>query len=171
MQLDQNTGRLVDRVGPRLPTRLGIGIMLITMIALSLLAGGSITTMSILAGLLGAGFALLNTPIAAIVLAGVLASALSINTMMFFIGGSIGAALFSAIVNTNADTLTALNPFYSGLAINYSDAFSVLALAAFIAVFLVASLPTKQMVDTEKSKKALPDNWTPNCEVPWSEEL
>jgi DHA2 family metal-tetracycline-proton antiporter-like MFS transporter len=168
-------GRLVDRVGPRLPTRLGGAIMLGTMIALSLLSGGSVTTMAILAGLLGGGFALLNTPIAAIVSVMVrpaaLASALSINTMMFFIGGSMGAALFSSIIAANADALTAWNPLYSGSAINYSDAFSVLAVGVAFALALVAPLPTKKMVDIDKAKQAEQENWTPDCSVPWSPEL
>ena len=168
-------GRLVDRVGPRLPTRLGGGAMLATMIALSLLSGGSVATMAILAGLLGAGFAMLNTPIAAIVSVMVrptsLASALSINTMMFFIGGSLGAALFSSIVTAHADTLTAWNPLYTGSATGYSNAFSVLAVGVALALTLVAPLPTKKMVDVEKSKEADQDSWTPDCAVPWSPEL
>ena len=131
--------------------------------------------MAILAGLLGGGFALLNTPIAAIVSVMVrpatLASALSINTMMFFIGGSMGAALFSSIVTANVDALTAWNPFYSGSAINYSDAFTVLAVGVAFALALVAPLPTRKMVDIEKANEAGQENWTPDCAVPWSPEL
>ena len=184
-------GRMVDRVGPRLPTRLGAGIMLGTLIAFSLLSGGSVTTMAILAGFLGAGFALLNTPIAAIVSVMVrpdtMASALSINTMMFFIGGSMGASLFSSIITAKADALTAWNPLYTGSAINYSDAFTVLTVGVALALVLVVPLPTRKMVDSEKAyrtllspltdipvgkaKKANQDIWVADCAVPWCPEL
>jgi DHA2 family metal-tetracycline-proton antiporter-like MFS transporter len=168
-------GRWVDRVGPRLPTRLGVGIMLVTMTALSLLAGGPVTTMAILAGLLGAGFAFLNTPIAAIISVMVrpssLASALSINTMMFFVGGSLGAAMFASIVSSEASTLTAWNPFYTGQAIGYSNAFSLLTLAVILALALVLPLPTRKMVDADKSKESHHKNWTPDCAAAWSPEL
>ena len=168
-------GRLVDRVGPRLPTRLGGGIMLGTMIAFSLLSGGSVATMAILAGLLGGSFALLNTPIAAIVSVmvrpAIMASALSINTMMFFIGGSMGAALFSSIVTTNAGALSAWSPFYTGSAINYSDAFTLLAAVMVLALMLVVPLPSKKMVDAEKAKEDEQANWVPDCAMPWNTEL
>ncbi|QMU60796.1 MAG: MFS transporter [Gammaproteobacteria bacterium] len=168
-------GRLVDRVGPRLPTRLGASIMLLTMVSLSFLSGGSVMIMMTLAGFLGAGFALLNTPIAAVVSAMVrstnLASALSLNTMMYFIGGSLGAALFSSIVTSNSDSLAAWNPLYSGTAIGYSDAFGVLAIGIALAIIIVVPLPTKKMVEAEKAKQVAMENWTPDCSMPWAPEL
>ncbi len=150
-------GRLVDRLGPQLPTRLGGGLMLATTLALSQLAGESALIIALLGALLGAGFSLLNTPVTAIISVmvrpGILASALSINTMTIFVGGALGAALFSAIVTTRADATGAWNPFYSGLVINYSDAFAVLAALVVLALLLVASLPTKQMVDASRADK------------------
>lgn len=100
-----------------------------------------------------------------------LASALSINTMMFFIGGSLGAALFSSIVIANANMLTAWNPLYTGSATGYSNAFSVLATGVALAMILVAPLPTRKMVDEEKAKQAEHENWTSDCAVPWCPEL
>jgi DHA2 family metal-tetracycline-proton antiporter-like MFS transporter len=150
-------GRLVDQVGPRLPTRLGVGLMLGTMLSLSLLSGGSAVSMAILGALLGSGFSLLNTSVTAIIAVMVrpatLASALSINTMAFFVGGSLGAALFSAVVTVRADAVAAWNPLYNGSAINYSDAFGTLAVVVLLALVLVVPLPTKKMVDAARVEK------------------
>jgi len=75
-------------------------------------------------------------------------------------------------VTAKANALTAWNPFYSGPAINYSDAFAVLTVGVALALALVAPLPTKKMVDIEKVKEeAEHKKWTPDCSVPWSPEL
>ena len=74
-------------------------------------------------------------------------------------------------MTANGDALSAWNPLYTGSAINYSDAFTVLAVGVALALTLVAPLPTKKMVDIEKAKEAEQENWTDDCAVPWSPEL
>ena len=168
-------GRLVDRVGPRLPTRLGALSMLAAMVAMTFLSGASPLAIAAVAGLLGSGFALLNTPIAAIISIIVrptaLASALSMNTMVFFIGGSLGAALFSSLIAVDSTAANAWNPLYSGQAIAYSNAFAVLVFVAILAVSFVWPLPSKAMVEAEKAAEAAPDAWTPDCALPWCPDL
>ena len=86
-------GRLTDRNGARLPTWIGSPLMLLAVLGLSTYAGSSIWVIAIFAGILGAGFGLVNTPLAAsvsrVVRTQMLASALSINSILFFLGGSL----------------------------------------------------------------------------------
>nr|WP_284676594.1 MFS transporter [Vibrio sinus] len=149
------SGRMADLVGPRVPMRIGVFLMVITIVALTFLSGSSVMNMAILSGLLGAGFAMLNTPISVVVSVMVrpaaLASALSMNTMMFFIGGSLGAAFFSSIVSNNINSANGWNPFYTGSATNYSDGFCALAIAITLAVALVLPLPNKSVVEAERA--------------------
>ena len=60
-------GRLTDRNGARLPTWVGAPVMLLAVLGLSTSAGESIWLIAAFAGLLGAGFGLVNTPLAATV--------------------------------------------------------------------------------------------------------
>jgi MFS family permease len=89
-----------------------------------------------------------NTPLAAVVSLIVapkeLATALSLNTMMFFIGGSFGATLFSAIVANTTDATDAWNPFHDGPGIEFSNAFAALIVPIGIALALSAALPKHQ---------------------------
>ena len=89
--------------------------------------GTSAWTVAALAVPFSAGFAAVNTPLAAVVSLIVdrkdLASALSLNTMMFFIGGSFGATFFSSIVINTAIDADALNPLHDNPGAGFSNAF------------------------------------------------
>ncbi len=82
-------GRLTDRKGPRLPAWMGSPLILLAVLGLSTYSGSSVWVIAAFAGILGAGSGLMNTPLAAtitrIVRGQVLASALSINSMAFFL--------------------------------------------------------------------------------------
>jgi len=86
-------GRLTDRKGARLPTWMGSPLMLLAVLGLSTFAGAEVWVIATFAGILGAGFGLVNTPLAATVTRTVrsqmLGSALSINSMLFFVGGEL----------------------------------------------------------------------------------
>src|SRR6185436_15801650 len=60
-------GRFADRVGSRLPVRIGLLVMLTAVFALSSAAGAGGWVISGLLALLGLGSALVNTPLAAAV--------------------------------------------------------------------------------------------------------
>ena len=91
-------GRAVDRVGPRLPAVSGALVLGFVAVALAALPAGAVGGVAIAAVGLSVGYALLNTSIAAaignMVGADLQPTALSLNAMVFFTGGSFGAALF-----------------------------------------------------------------------------
>ena len=174
-------GRLTDRRGPRLPTWMGAPLILLAVLGLSTNSGSSVWVIATFAGLLGAGSGLMNTPLAAtitrIVRGKVLASALSINSMSFFLGGGFGTAALMAVVTSRGEGgLSSLNPLHSGGAAAYSDAFLLLAIPIVAAIALSPALPTaaQQAVEAQPVG-AMPEhiasrNWVPNCSVPWAPE-
>ena len=109
-------------------------------------AGSSPWAVAGFAGMLGAGFGFVNTPLAATisrtVQGGILSSALSINSMVFFLGGSLGTAVFMAIGASNfGGERESWNPLHSGTAAGFSDAFLLLAVPVVIALALSFALP------------------------------
>lgn len=174
-------GRLTDRKGARLPARIGLPLMLLAVLGLSTYTGSSVWAIAAFAGILGAGFALVNTPLAAtiagIVRGQVLASALSINSMFFFLGGSLGTAVLLAVATSRGGGGSSpLNPLHSGVGTGFSDAFLLFSIPIIITMVLSLALPraAKLAVDTERIP-VQPEppgarNWVPNCSVPWAPE-
>ena len=178
-------GRLTDRRGARLPTWMGLPLMLLAVLGLSTYAGSSVWIIAAFAGFLGGGLGLVNTPLAAtvsrIVPGRLLASALSVNSMFFFLGGSLGTAVFMAVVTARADSASLLNPFHSGVGGGFSDAFLILAVPLLVTMALSAAVPSaaKQVVG-ERPVEARPvadqlqlqvaNRWVDNCSVPWTPE-
>ena len=167
-------GRIVDNIGAALPIRVGAVLMIIGAIGLSSWAGTSSWTVAIIAVIFAAGFALVNTPLAAVVSLLVdakdLASALSLNTMMFFIGGSFGATLFSSIVISTGPDADALNPLHSGEGAPFSNAFLALLLPIAVGLALSAVLPRRNPSAPAVEADA-DDSWTHDCQVPWCPEV
>ena len=167
-------GRVVDEIGAGLPVRLGAALMMVGAVAMSTWAGSSSWAIALLAMTFGAGFALVNTPLAAVVSLLVdpkdLASALSLNTMMFFIGGSFGSSLFTSIVIETGPDGDALNPLHDGAAAGFSNAFAALVIPIGIGLALSSVLPGRR-VDEPERVPAVADNWTHDCQVPWCPEL
>jgi DHA2 family metal-tetracycline-proton antiporter-like MFS transporter len=167
-------GRLVDLIGAGIPVRVGVAMMLLAMLGLSSYAGSGVWLISIFMAILGAGFALVNTPLAAVVSlvvrTQVLALALSINSMLFFAGGSFGIALLTAIVITRSgDSVSALNPLHSGQGVGFSDAFLLMAIPVIITMALSLGLPHK-MREPAPAELQVTRTWVPNCSVPWAPE-
>lgn len=172
-------GRLSDRKGARLPIWLGSPLLLISVLGLSIYAGSSAPAVAAFAGLLGAGFGLVNTPLAAtvsrIVRGQILASALSINSMLFFLGGGFGTAVLMAVVTLRSGTRTiSLNPLHSGVAAGFSDGFLILAIPVLAAMLLSLALPhvsppaSVERQEPDQPERSRTKNWVPNCSVPWS---
>ena len=161
------SGRLVDRVGARALARAGGLLMLVAVLALSSAAGGAAWQISLYAGLLGLGFGLVNTPLATAVSRAVraqlLASGLGINSMLFFVGGSLGAAALLAF--STAGGTASLNPLHDGAAAGFSDGLLALALALLVLLYLTSRLPVGVPVEAP-----VPE-WRPDCSVPWAPEL
>ena len=167
-------GRIVDRAGASTPIRAGAILMVAATLTMSIWAGTSLWTVAILMVLFGTGFALVNTPLATVVSLLVspkdLASALSLNTMMFFIGGSFGATLFTSIVFNAQQGDESVNPLHSGVAVGYSNAFMALAVPVLAALALSNVLP-KRRPSQERDADHGVDAWTHDCQVPWTPDL
>ena len=142
-------GRLVDRIGPRLPIRSGLLVMSAAVASLSLFgAGAPAVVVSLLAALLSAGFAFVNSPLTTTVSLVVpparLASGLSMNSMLFSLGGAFGAALMAAVLTARGAAEKAFNPRYGGPAVAFSDAFTVMLLLLLVAFGLTTALPQRR---------------------------
>ena len=166
-------GRLVDRIGARIPVWIGAAMMLVAMLGLSSYAGSEVWLIGLFMAILGTGFALVNTPIAAVVSLAVrtqvLAMALSINTMLLFIGGSFGIALLTVIVITRQGLTSALNPLHIGQGVEFSDAFLILAIPVIALMALSLAIPRKVSQPVQPEPQVA-SNWVPNCSIPWAPE-
>lgn len=142
-------GRIVDRVGPRLPIRGGLALMLVALAALSSFgAGAPVWVVSLLIAVVSGGFALVNSPLTTAISLMTpparLASGLSMNSMLFFLGGAFGTALISAVLTARAGARNAVNPLYTGQAIAFSDAFLLQLVLLIVAFALTRALPARQ---------------------------
>ncbi len=140
------SGRVVDRFGPRRPVRAGLLAMLLAGFLLSSFgAGAPVWVVSALAAVMSGGFAFVNSPLATSVSlvapSGRLASALSMNSMFFFIGGALGTAVVGATLTARARAEQALNPLHTGGAAPFSDVYLFLLLPLLLALTLTATLP------------------------------
>ena len=174
-------GRLTDRKGPRLPAWMVFPLILLAVLGLSTYSGSSVWILATFAGILGAGSGLMNTPLATtitrIVRRQMLASALSINSMSFFLGGGFGTAVLMAVVTSRGEGgLSSFNPLHSGAAPAYSDGFLLLAIPIAMAMVLSLALPSgaEQAVEdrsaVRRPERPVSRNWIPNCSVPWMPE-
>jgi DHA2 family metal-tetracycline-proton antiporter-like MFS transporter len=141
-------GRVVDRFGPRLPIRAGLSIMFVAIAALSAFgAGAHVWVVSVLAAVLGAGFAFVNAPltttISLLLPPARLSSGMSMNSMLYFLGGAFGTALLSAVLTARDNAESAINPVYTGQAIAFSDAYLVLLTLLLVAFGLTRALPER----------------------------
>jgi DHA2 family metal-tetracycline-proton antiporter-like MFS transporter len=174
------SGKLTDRTGPSLPVRIGSPIMLVALFGLSAYSGSSPWAIAGFAGLLGAGFGFVNTPLAAtisrLVSGQMLASALSMNSMLFFLGGSFGTAIFMALVSSSGLADGSLNPVHSGFGNGFSDGFLLLMIPVLLAMGLSLALPAISKPETSSQDEEPPlevrliNRWTPDCSVPWHPE-
>ena len=179
------SGRLTDRSGAKIPVRTGSLVMLLALLGLSAYSGSSPWAIAAFAGLMGAGFGFVNTPLAAtisrLVSGEMLATALSMNSMLFFLGGSIGTAVLFAFSTSSGLVDGSLNPLHSGLAAGFSDGFLLLMIPVLIALGLSLALPAVSSREiSEEEKITTPDEtiaeavpvqrWVPNCSVPWHPE-
>ena len=172
------SGRLTDRVGARLLVWVGSPLMLLAILGLSTNTGSSVGVIATFTGILGAGFGLVNTPLTVAISRSVrtemLASALGINSMLFFLGGSLGTAMLVAVVTSRGDAgESLLNPLHSGAGARFSDAILLLAIPVFVVMALSLRLPgaTKPAV-SEGTVSVQPEpqattNWVADCSVPW----
>jgi len=173
------SGRLTDRAGAKIPIRIGSLLMLLAMFGLSASSGSSPWAIAAFSGLMGAGFGFVNTPLAAtisrLVSGEMLAAELSMNSMLFFLGGSIGTAVLFAVSTSSGLADGSLNPLHSGSSNGFSDGFLLLMIPVLIAAALSMAMPAvpKQEITQEAEPQPqvpLINRWTPDCSIPWHPE-
>ena len=152
-------------------------VMLLGLFGLSAYSGSSPWAIAAFSGLIGAGFGFVNTPLAAtisrLVSGEMLATALSMNSMLFFLGGSIGTAALFAMSTSSGLAGSSLNPLHSGSFDGFSDGFLLLMIPVLIAAGLSLALPSlsRQETSQEEEPEVQPIRlWTPDCSVPWHPE-
>ena len=64
--------------------------------------------------------------------------------MLFFLGGSLGATLTTAVLTIRADATSALNLLHTGPRVPFSDAFLLLMLPAAIGLTLTGGVPGRR---------------------------
>lgn len=136
------SGWLVDRVGSPPPIRVGLLVVILSLLALSSFgAGAPVWMISALAVTINAGATLakiaLSTSVSLTANRENLSSGLAIGEMSFLLGASLGTALFSAALGARATAGNSINPLYAGSAVAYSDAFLLLAVP-LVAVLLIS---------------------------------
>ena len=153
-------GRFADRVGSRLPVRIGLVVMLTALFALSSAVGANGWTIAGLLALLGLGSALVSTPLPAAVPRLVpperLASGQSIANMLFFLGGSLGATLTTATLSARATATDAFNLFHDGAGVGFSDAFLLLIVPVIVALALSRTVPGRMARESRGPAQTTP---------------
>ena len=91
--------------------------------------------------------------------------------MLFFLGGSVGAA---ALIGFSTSGNWSLNPLHTGVAAGYSNGLLFLLIPMMGVLYLTATLPLPVRRD-EASKKTEPAKrtehyWTADCSLPWAPE-
>lgn len=149
--LSPATGRLSDRVGPRLPVMAGLAVMGLSLFLVSAFAAGA-SPVAVAAGMLGVGVGLaFANPATANAAAnalpeGEVGAGMGIFQGLFFLGGATGPALVGAFLATRREgSASALNPLYALDAAPFSDAF--LAISLVLALALVAALGLRNADD------------------------
>lgn len=161
-------GKLTDRYGARMPTVAGALLLAAVALGMSSTAGTSIAAAVVFGAALGVGYSLLNTPIATAISTfvepRVLASALSLNAMVFFIGGSFGTTAYVTIAEARTGAGAAWNPLNGGAAHAFSDAFLVFAVPMLLAAALAATLRKPTDADRPVEAAAPLDHAAPAAE-------
>ncbi|HVL23789.1 MAG TPA: MFS transporter [Thermomicrobiales bacterium] len=140
------SGRLSDRIGPRIPVTAGLITLALAIVYLSTVAaGGSSWLVTLGAILASAGASLVNTPLnnaaAKTLPRQHMGVGMGLHSGTAFLGGGAGVAVAGAILAARQDAATgALNPFYRLDAAAFSDAFLAIALVPLVALALARSL-------------------------------
>ena len=150
-------GRVVDRIGPRLPTMIGTASMGVALFGFARLSLDTpLPLIAMLLAVQGFGFGLLSPPIQVAGLSDLPARLMSqgtaVRALVNQVSAAISVALLGAVVATSAGTSPSPTEAQSA----YNNAFAVAAFGVLIAFALAIRLPRRrQTVEIEHLEEAL----------------
>jgi len=138
-------GRLVDRIGPRLPIVIGTSAMAVALIGFTRLALDTpLALIAVILAIQGLGFGLLTPPVLVAGLSDLPAHLVSqgtaLRSLLNQVSGAVAVALLGAVVATSAGA----NPTPTEAQSAYNNAFAVAAVGVLIALVLATRLPRRR---------------------------
>jgi EmrB/QacA subfamily drug resistance transporter len=138
-------GRLVDRIGPRLPVVLGTACMGMALLAFANLALDTpLPLIAVFLALQGLGFGLLTPPVLVAGLSDLpphlVSQGTALRSLLNQVSGAIAVALLGAVVATSAGAHPTATESQSA----YNNAFAIAAIGVLIALALATRLPRRR---------------------------
>jgi DHA2 family multidrug resistance protein len=138
-------GRLVDRVGPRLPVVVGTAAMAVALIGFTRLSLDTpLTFIALLLAIQGFGFGMLTPPALVAGLSDLpsrlVTQGSALRSLLNQVSGAVAVALLGAVVATSAGT----DPTPAEAQSAYNNAFAVASVGVLIAVVLASRLPRRR---------------------------
>lgn len=148
-------GYLMDKTGAKVPTRLGLVLVSATILALTFLPQHSVLSITIMAGTLGLGTSLINTPLSTLLSIifkpQLQASAMSFNTMMFFLGGATGGSLILSVISLGGTSHAFVDWQNLGA---YRNSYLLLVMLLVLVAILVSRLPSGRQEESNSQPTA-----------------
>jgi len=137
-------GRVVDRIGPRLPIVIGTSAMALALIGFARLSLDTpLALIAVILAVQGFGFGLLTPPVLVAGLSDLPAHLMSqgtaLRSLLNQVSGAVAVALLGAVVATSAGA----NPTPTEAQSAYNNAFAVAAVGVLIALALATRLPRR----------------------------
>jgi EmrB/QacA subfamily drug resistance transporter len=138
-------GRVVDRIGPRLPIVIGTSAMAVALIGFTRLSLDTpLALIAVILAVQGLGFGLLTPPVLVAGLSDLPAHLVSqgtaLRSLLNQVSGAVAVALLGAVVATSAGG----NPTPTEAQSAYNNAFAVAAVGVLIALVLATRLPRRR---------------------------
>jgi len=140
-------GRIVDRIGPRLPIIIGAASMAVALLAFTQLALDTpLPLIAVILAVQGLGFGLLTPPVLVAGLSDLpprlVSQGTALRSLLNQVSGAVSVALLGAVVATSAGP----DPTPTEAQSAYNNAFAVAAVGVLIALVLATRLPRRRPV-------------------------
>jgi MFS transporter, DHA2 family, metal-tetracycline-proton antiporter len=138
-------GKLADRFGSAVPLRMGLTSLVVgAFIMSSIGTSGSPLMVAVVAMFFGSGMGLAGAPllnsVSLVLPQSQSGTGIGLIHMVFLMGGSLGVAIKTAIIDARIDATQSFNPLHSGAGAGFADAFAVVLFAAGLSLFLATRL-------------------------------
>jgi EmrB/QacA subfamily drug resistance transporter len=150
-------GRIVDRIGPRLPVVIGTASMAVALIAFARLSLDTpLPLIAVILAVQGFGFGLLQPPVQVAGLSDLPARLMSQGTAVRALVNQVSAAISVAMLGAVVATSAGAHPTSTEAQSAYNNAFAVAAVGVLVALALATRLPRRrQTVEIEHLEEAL----------------